>query len=409
MMDDEFLADPYAEFREIREQRVFYSADLDVYVVSRYEDIEAILKSPAKFSNTVTLTPVTQPSPEAQQILVEADYYRPPNLINADGERHATVRGYVQEAMSPGRLRALEPIVRAWAEGEIERMRGVAEVDVVAELGFPLPALTGLSLLGFPREDLELLKSWCHDRVQFTYGQASVADQVRVARNVAAFWKYTNDFVAKRVADPTDDLASELARRHLERPDYFTPRDIATVLFEMAVASHETTTNLLSNGLRRLLEDRKQWQALVDDPALISNAVEECLRYDGGVVGWRRRAVEEVEVGGITIPAEATVLILLASANRDPRRFERAETFDICRPEARKHMTFGKGVHFCQGAPLARMEVRVVLELLTEMAPEIRLVPSQQFDFVPNILLRGPVRLLVDFSAVAPAVGAAPV
>jgi cytochrome P450 len=406
MMDETFLAEPYAVFREVREQPVFYSDDLDVFVVTRAEDIEAILTSPDKFSNTNTLTPLTKPSQEAMAILEEADYFRPPNLINADGERHKTIRGYVQEAMSPRRLRALEPIVRDWSAEQIERMSKMDQADIVAELGFPLPALTGLSLLGFPREDLELLKSWCYDRVEFTYGRATTAEQVRVATNVAAFWKYTNDFVADRMENPVDDLASDLVRRHFEKPDYFTPRDIATVLFEMAVASHETTTNLISNGLRRLLESRGQWEELVEDQSLIPNAVEECLRYDGGVVGWRRRAVEAVEVGGVTVPAEATTLILLASANRDPRKFERPETFDIHRPEARKHVTFGKGVHFCQGAPLARMEARVIFELLTEMTPQIKLVPGQEFSFVPNILLRGPSKLLIDFSEVPAAVAA---
>jgi hypothetical protein len=300
--------------------------------------------------------------------------------------------------MSPRRLRALEPIVREWATQQLDTMIAAGRADVVADLAFPLPALTGFSLLGFPREDLELLKSWCHDRVEFTYGRAAPEDHVRVARNVAAFWRYTNNFVARRIAEPVDDLASDLARRHLEDPDDFTPRDIATVLFEMAVASHETTTNVLSNGLRRLLEHRDQWDALVAHRTLIPNAVEECLRYDGSVVGWRRRATQPTEVGGVEVPEGATVLVLLASANRDPDQFEDAERFDVCRAEARKHMTFGKGVHFCQGAPLARMEVRVILELLTEMAPGVALVPDQEFEFVPNVVMRGPKQLLVEFA-----------
>jgi cytochrome P450 len=241
-----------------------------------------------------------------------------------------------------------------------------------------------------------MLKSWCADRVEFTYGRAPVEDQARVARNVAAFWTWMHEFVAMRIADPVDDLASDLGRRHREDPENFTALDIATVLFEMAVASHETTTNLLTNGLRRLLEHRDQWEAIVADPSLIPNAVEECLRYDGSVVAWRRRALHDTEVGGVAIPGGSTVMVLIASANRDPERFENPETFDIRRPEARKHLTFGKGVHFCQGAPLARLEVRVALELLAEMTPDLQIVPDQTFEFVPNILLRGPKRLLVD-------------
>ncbi|CAB4925037.1 unannotated protein [freshwater metagenome] len=403
MMDPEFLADPYAVFQGLRDDPVFYAPDLDVYVVTRYAEVDAVLTRPEDFSSSVTLTPVTPPGPEALEILAAVDFYRPPNLINADAPRHTKVRRYVQEAMSPRRLRALEPVVTDWAGGRIDEMVARGHGDVFADLAFPLPALTGFSLLGFPAEDIELLKSWCANRVAFTYGRAAPDEQVRIATSVANFWRYTNDFVAQRIAEPVDDLASDLARRHLEEPEEFTPRDVATVLFEMAVASHETTTNALTNGLRRLLEHRDQWEALVADPSRITNAVEECLRFDGSVMGWRRRATRDVELAGVTIPADATVLILLASANHDPERFERPEAFDVCRKEARSHMTFGKGVHFCQGAPLARMELRVVLELLTARAPDMRIVPGQHYSFTPNITMRGLNQLLVEFPAAAAA------
>jgi hypothetical protein len=356
-----------------------------------------VFAHPELFSSSVTLTPLTPPSDEARAILEAVAFYRPPNLINADPPRHTKVRAFVQEAMTPRRLRDMEPIVREWAGGRIKAMIDLGRADVFAELAFPLPALTGLRLLGFPQEDLEMIKDWCHDRVEFTYGRARPEEQGRVATNVAAFWEYVNGFVAKRIAEPVDDLASDLARRHLEDPEGFTPRDIATVLFEMAVASHETTTNLITNGLRRLLEQREQWEKIVADGGLISNAVEECLRYDGSVVSWRRRAVEDVTIGDVQIPKDSTVLILLSSANRDPEKFAEAERFDITRKDARKHLTFGKGIHFCQGAPLARMEARVVFELLREMAPGMRIVPDQQFTFTPNVVMRGPNSLWVDF------------
>jgi len=397
MMDEQFLDNPYEQYKDMRADRVFYTPDLDAYVVTRYEDITAVLSDPAHFSSTVTLTPLTPPTDEARAILEEVDFYRPPNLINADPPRHTKIRAFVQEAMTPKRLRAMEPIVREWAAGRITTMISQGSADVFRDLAFPLPALAGFRLLGFPAEDLEMIKSWCEDRVAFTYGRADPADQPRVARNVAAFWVYVNDFVAKRIKEPIDDLASDLARRHLAEPDDFTARDIATVLFEMAVASHETTTNLLTNGLRRLLEHRDQWELLVADPGLIPNAVEEFLRYDGSVTSWRRRALEDAKIGDTEIPVGSTVIILLTSANRDPAKFNDAETFDIRRKDARMHVSFGKGIHFCQGAPLARLEVRIVLELLVEQAPDMVLAPDQTFHFVPNIVMRGPTSLLVEF------------
>ena len=276
-------------------------------------------------------------------------------------------------------------------------MAEAGSADIVGDLAFPLPALTGFRILGLPPEDLEMLKSRCGDRVEFTYGRAPAAEHSRVARNVADFWVWMGEFVAERIKNPVDDLTSDLVRRHLAEPGEFTPLDIRTVLFEMALASHETTTNLVSNGLRRLLEHRRQWEAIIDDPSLIPNAIEECLRFEGSVIAWRRRATQESELGGVTIPEGSTVLVLIGSANRDPRRFSDPETFDIRRRDAREHLTFGKGIHFCQGAPLARLESRIVFELFATLTPTMRVVPDQETEFAPYIMLRGPKRLLVEF------------
>ena len=165
----------------------------------------------------------------------------------------------------------------------------------------------------------------------------------------------------------------------------------------MARAAHETTTNGLTNGLRRLLEHPEQWKALIQDHSLIPNAVEECLRFDGSNIAWRRRTTE-TELGGVTIPADTTVIVLLGCANHDPDRFDRPSEFDITRTDARKHMTFSKGVHFCQGAPLARMAIRVMFEILSELAPDIKLVPDQELSFIPNLSIRGPRSLLIELS-----------
>ena len=400
MMDSEFLEDPYSQCPALLATPVFYAPELDAYVVTRYRDVDAMLADTERFSSSNTVVPITKPSVEAMAVLTDADYGFRPNLINADPPRHTKIRKFVADAISPRRLRALEPIVRKWAQEQIDMMLTKGRADIFADLAFPLPALTGFSLIGFPREDLELLKSWCNRRVAFTYGRAPIDEQVRVAESVAAFWSYTNEFIAGRIANPIDDFTSDMVRHHLREPEEFTPRDIAGVLFGMSLAAHETTTNLIVNGMRRLLENREQWEALVANPPLITNAVEECLRYDTPVIAWRRRAKTDIELDGVTIPAEATILMLFFSANRDPAQFNDPDAFDITRRTARKHITFGKGTHFCSGAPLARMEMRVVLELLTAKAPGLTLVPDQHYEFVPNIALRAPQQLLVDMNPV---------
>lgn len=407
MMDDQFVQDPYRHCPALLEQPVHFAPDLNAYLVTRYSDVEAMLPDTEQYSSSNTNQPIHPPGEAAMNVLRSYDFGFRPNLINADPPRHTLVRRYVADAMSPRRIRALEPIVRQWADEQISAMVEKGQGDLFRDLAFPLPALTGFSLIGFPQEDLDTLKSWCDRRVTFTYGRASAEDQVRVAENVGAFWRYVNQFIADRIADPVDDFTSEMVRRHLENPEEFTPRDIAAVLFGMSLAAHETTTNLVTNGIRRLMENRDQWEAIVADRSLIPNAVEETLRFDAPVIAWRRRTKVDVEIAGTVIPQDSTVLMLFFSANHDPARFPDPGTFDVRRTSARHHLTFGKGVHFCSGAPLARMEMKVVLNLLADKAPNMRLLPDQEYEYTPNIALRGPTRLMVDFGT-APVVAAAP-
>ena len=399
MLEQPFVRDPYATCPVVQESPVFWSSDLGCYVVTRYDDVQRVLSDHELFSNAATNVPVTPINDEAQRVLDESEVWFRPNLTNADAPRHTMVRRWVADAMSPRRIRALEPGVRAWASTKVDEMVARGRADIYAELCFPLPAITGFTLLGFPQEDVEQLKAWCDRRVVLTYGRATGAEQVEVAENVAAFWRYTNEFAQSRVDNPQDDLTSEIIQHHIENPEEFSLRDVSAVLFGLSIAAHETTTNLMTNGVRQLLAHREQWEALVAEPTLIPNTIEECLRFDGPVIAWRRRATADVDVSGTIIPKDSVVLMLLYSANHDPRRFDTADSFDIRRADARYHLTFGKGTHFCAGAPMARMEMKILLENLIEKAPGMRLVEGQELEFIPNISQRGPHGLLVDFSA----------
>jgi len=167
------------------------------------------------------------------------------------------------------------------------------------------------------------------------------------------------------------------------------------------LAAHETTTNATANAFRVLLEHRRAWEQLCQDPSLIPRAVEECLRYAGSVVAWRRSATKDVTVGGVDIPAGARLLIVTASANRDEAVFDQPDTFDINRTNARRHLTFGLGPHVCMGATLARVEMRIFLETLATRLPHMRLVPAQRFTYLPNTSFRGPRHVLVEWDPAA--------
>ena len=174
-----------------------------------------------------------------------------------------------------------------------------------------------------------------------------------------------------------------------------TQQEAATVLFGLLLAGHETTTNLLTNGVRRFLEQRARWEELCADPTLIPNAVEEVLRYDSSVIIWRRKTKVPTRIRDVAIPADANLLLLVGSANRDEAVFADPDRLDIRRTNAREHLAFGSGNHLCLGAPLARLEARVVFEELTRRLPSLHLVPDQPMTFHPNISFRGPTALQV--------------
>jgi cytochrome P450 len=246
-----------------------------------------------------------------------------------------------------------------------------------------------------------MLKDWSRNRVLLTYGRLPEDEQVATARDVLSMWRYVESFVAQRWAEPVDDLTSDLVRLSRDRPARLNQFDIVNIVYSMALAGHETTCNAIGNGVLALLRDRDQWQRLIDDPTLITNAVEEILRFDGPVIYHRRIAKVDTVVGGVPIPANAKVMMAFASADHDPAQFgDDAGRFRVDRPDADLHLSFGKGPHLCLGAPLGRLETRIALELLTTMTPDLALVPGQPIRYSPNALFRGPTALLVAPSGV---------
>jgi cytochrome P450 len=215
---------------------------------------------------------------------------------------------------------------------------------------------------------------------------------------MASFWRYCESLAEDRRASPRDDFTSDIVHRLDESGQPLSQQEASTILFGLLLAGHETTTNLLGNGLRRLLEHRDAWEAICDDPTLVPGAVEEILRFDSSVIHWRRRTTVPVTLSGVDIPAGADLLVSIGAANRDPETFTDPDRFDIRRANAREHLSFGGGAHLCLGAPLARLEARVVLEELAAALPDLRLRPDQTYGFMPIISFRGPQSLLVEWS-----------
>jgi cytochrome P450 len=214
---------------------------------------------------------------------------------------------------------------------------------------------------------------------------------------MVAYWHYCQDFVQRRIHERTDDFTSGLLNIRDADPTALSQEEITSVIYGFSFAGHETTTNLIANTVRQLLLHREAWNVLCDDPGLIPNAVEEALRFDTSVITWRRITARATEIGGIPVPQGARLLLLLGSAGHDSAQFEDPDTFHIGRANSKDHLAFGKGIHFCLGAPLARMQVRIVLELLSQRLPSLRLMPDQDLRFSPNISFRGPEHLWVEW------------
>jgi hypothetical protein len=365
-----------------------------MWVVSRYVDIEAIFRDPETFSAAIAQDPIYPLADETREVLTQG-FRASATMSNCDPPKHTRIRRFNLRTFSARRIRILEPKIQAQAERLIAALPRQGEFDLVAGLTFPLPAYMIFTLIGFPEDDLEMLKGWCGNRTLFSWGRPDAAEQVAISENMVRYWQYCEAFVDGRIAEPVDDFTSDLARIRIEDPEQLSRDEIVGVIYGLSFAGHETTTNLTSNAVRRLLEHRDQWEQVCADPELIPNAVEEVFRHDTSVIAWRRITTKAVDIGGVEVPKGARLLLSLASANRDPDRFPEPDRFDIRRTGAREHLSMGKGIHFCLGAPLARLEARLVLKLLTAAAPDLEMVPGQEFTFPPNISFRGPERLLL--------------
>jgi cytochrome P450 len=293
------------------------------------------------------------------------------------------------------RVTAMIPTIEATAKRLLDLAGDAPEFDLVAALAFPLPATIVFSLMGVPERDFAQLKHWCGYRAALSWGRPAPEDQVEIATMIAAYRGYLRDLVDVKVRAPGDDLTSDLIAIHDEDPERLTLDEISSILFSLSFAGHETTTGLIGNTVRRLLEDPARWAGIAKQPDLIPAAVEESLRYDPSVPVWRRVTTRPVTLGGVPIPAGAKLFLWLAAAGRDAAAFDRPDQFDLHRADAARHLAFGLGLHFCLGANFGKLEAQIAVAELARRYPALRLVPDQQFTFHPNISFRGPQVLMV--------------
>lgn len=392
-----FHLDPSEALRWSRAQApVFYSPKIGYWVVSRYADVKAVFRDNAAFSPCIALEKITPFTPEAQATLARYHYDMRRTLVNEDEPAHMDRRRALMHSFLPAEVAQHEPMARRLAREYVDRFIDRGQADLVDEMLWEVPLTVALHFLGVPEEDMETLRRYSIAHTVNTWGRPTPEEQVAVADAVGNFWTYAGRVLEKMRADPSGPGWMKYAlRRQKDLPEVVTDSYLHSMMMAGIVAAHETTANATANALRLLLESRESWEEICADPALIPNAVEECLRMSGAIIAWRRLATCDTRVGGIDIPKGAKLLIVMTSANRDERHFENPDVFDIHRDSAVDHLSFGYGSHQCLGKNLARMEIRVFLEELTRRLPHMELVPGQRFEYLPNIAMRGPLHLQV--------------
>ena len=396
---EDYLQDPPAYLRWAREQEpVFYSPRMGYWVVTRYDDIKAIFRDHVNFSPANALEKITPPSPAVQQVLDSYQYAMNRTLVNEDEPAHMARRRLLIEPFTPDALKHHEPMVRQLARAYVDRFIDDGRADLVDQMLWEVPLTIALHFLGVDEEDMPLLRQYSIAHTVNTWGRPDEAEQLRVAHAVGRFWQLSGRILEKMRRDPSGPGWMKFGiRMQQDHPEVVTDSYLHSMMMAGIVAAHETTANATANALRLLLAHPSAWRALCEDPGLIPNAVEECLRLSGSIIAWRRVALHPVRVGGIDLPAGAKVFMVMTSGNHDGAHFSDPDGLDIHRDNAGEHLSFGYGAHQCLGKNLARMELQIFLEELTRRLPHLALC-QQRFDYLSNISFRGPEHLWVQWN-----------
>jgi cytochrome P450 len=395
------MKEPFTAYAELRaEQPVMFDERVGLYVVSRYDDIKAVFEDWETFSSENAQAPVRERGAAARKIMEDGGFTAYSGLSARRPPEHTRIRAVVQKAFTPRRYKALEPFIRENVVTLIEKMlaRPERRGDLVKDLAYDVPTITILTLIGADVSQVDTFKRWSDSRAAMTWGDLTDEEQIPHAHNLVEYWQECLRLVRVAHEQGGDNLTADLVKAQQEGAD-ISDHEIASVLYSLLFAGHETTTTQISTALRELLARPEQWQQLVADPKKIPAAIDEVLRYAGSIVGWRRKALKDTEVGGVAIQEGSQLLLLMGSANRDESKFEAGEDFDITRPNAREHLSFGFGIHYCLGNMLAKLQAKIALEEVARLAPDLQLDNPDGIAFRENLSFRVPETVPVSWKA----------
>jgi len=389
LLSPELVANPYPYLRALREQDpVHWSEHHQGWILTRYADNAAAFMDPRLSSERLgSLLPAAPSASEKESF--DPIYRLLGNwMVFRDPPVHARLRRLARAAFTGRMVTRLRPAIEALVDERIAALESARECDFIRVFAYPLPATVIANLLGVPPEDLERFRGWSEDIKPLVFGASGARSDRRDRAPVGlrALERYFRDLLDRYQREPADNLLTALSRAE-EADDVLTADEVIATCVLLLFAGHETTTNLLASSFLRLHEYPAERERLAADPGLAAGAVEEMLRYDGPSKMMVRMAAKDVEIGGRQIHAGQRVFLLQVAANRDPAQFAEPDRLDFGR-EPNEHLAFGIGIHYCLGAPLARLEAEIALPALVRRLPRLR-VTTDDLRWQPTMLSRG--------------------
>lgn len=398
----EFVQNPYPTFKWLRSLGpVAYSEAMGYWVISGHEAIKQILMDEERFSSKMMLMTMTKWPEDVARELAAVIPDRP-MLKDLDGEAHDKARRFLRFAFTPRRLE--------WIRGDVERIAdecldslfadGEGAGDIVRRFTDIAPMRVLMKFLGIPDDMSEQIRAWSHNREDMLQGNLTEEELRAGVQPLKDYYAYARHRIEELEANPGDDYMSEVIQLwKQEQPENVVWDDILNILMSLMNAGHATTTDLMGNGLWALLTHRDQWDKLCADPDLVSDAVEEMLRWETSVPAWRRLTRQDLEIEGHLIPAGSKIFLLLGSGNRDESVVSDGESFDIERNDGRHYLTFSAGAHYCLGQSLAKLELNTYFRRLVTRYPQLQLREGFEPGYRVNAFHRGPDSLPVELGS----------
>jgi cytochrome P450 len=404
--DPAVLESPWEYYRALRAQApVFRDPFTGIVHVASYERVMEVVRDFETYSNRFAPSmgggalAALADDPELAE-LASRSYPGVDTMLTADPPEHRRFRGLVNKAFTPRRVDALEPSIAALADELIDAFAGAGRFEVLSQFSVLLPLTVIADQLGVPRSDLPKFKRWTDGFTAQLSGMASGEGMKEAVRRIFEFQQYFAARVEEARAAPRDDIISDLVRARLEGERPLDTPETLSILQQLLVAGNETTASAIAEGLLLLVQHPDQQALVRADPGLIPNLVEEVLRLATPTTNMWRKVAKDALLGGVAIPAGSMLLLRFASANRDERVFPEPDRFDVRRPNAGDHLSFGHGIHFCLGAALARKEMQLAFRALLSRLDDLRLAPgAPEPRHKPSVLLRGLGELHLEFEA----------